>query len=195
MNYTVVHDPPGDGSYAYLDDSMSISGVVHGMTQKINDVEIPVYPSPWSTERKIANIDFEKNPDSDTEFKDLEEKGLIGYRNSEPTLGHFSYAAAAELLTGSVIVAIGGGFGYALQLVEIGVKASVMPAVGMKDETWKGMVQYEISPSRRLKTPSGDTLPDLLGPGKGDIYFGEGWTLGLQTEPFTSWIYLTITRR
>jgi len=32
-----------------------------------------------------------------------------------------------------------------------------------------------------LETPSGDELTDILGPGKGDIYFGEGWTLGFQT--------------
>jgi len=178
VNYTVLHDPPGDGSYAYLNDSMSISGIVAGMTHKINDVEVPVYPSPWSTERKIKDVKFEKDPDSDTEFDDLGEgEGLLGYRNSDPTLGHFSYAAALEVGTGAAVVVL-GPFGYILQVVKLGVKAAAITPVTTKT----GIVQYEVSPSRSLKTPSGDTLPDLLGPGKGDIYFGEGWTLGLQTK-------------
>ena len=55
------------------------------MTLKINDEEIPVYPSPWSTEREIRDVEFEKEPDSDTEFKDLEEKGLFpGHRLNIP---------------------------------------------------------------------------------------------------------------
>ena len=44
------------------------------------------------------------------------------------------------------------------------------------------MVQYEISPNRRIETPSGDELPDLVGPGRGDVYYGEGWTLSLQNK-------------
>ena len=176
VNYTVLHDPPGDGSHAYLNDSMSISGIVAGMKHKIDDEEIPVYPSPWSTERKIKDVDFEEDDD-------LKEKGLIGYRDSKPTLGVFAFTAAMELATGGGIVYIGGPAGYALHLVKFLATAPTMTVVGLKDEMLKGMgVQYEISPSRRLKTPSGDTLPDLLGPGKGDIYFGEGWTLGLQTK-------------
>jgi len=177
VNYTVLHDPPGDGSYAYLNDDMSISGIVQGMTHKINDVEVPVYPSPWSTERKIRDVKFEKEPDSDTEFDDLEDKGLLGYKNSDPTGGHFTWVAGLELATGGGIVAM-GPIGYVFQVAKLGVKAGSLAGVGSKT----GMVQYEISPSRSLKTPSGDTLPDLLGPGKGDVYFGEGWTLGLQTK-------------
>jgi len=37
-----------------------------------------------------------------------------------------------------------------------------------------GIVQYEVNPTTHLETPSGDSLTDLVGPGKGDIYFGEG---------------------
>ncbi len=177
VNYTVLHDPPGDGSYAYLDDSMSISGIVFGMKLKINDVEIPVYPSPWSKEREIRDVEFEKDPDSDTEFKDLGEKGLLGYENSDSTLGHFTWVAVLELASGAAIYTM-GPIGYVFQVAKLGAKAGSLGGVGSNT----GMVQYEVSPSRRLKTPSGDTLPDLLGPGKGDIYFGEGWTLGLQTK-------------
>ncbi|MBM3239117.1 T9SS type A sorting domain-containing protein [Candidatus Poribacteria bacterium] len=177
VNYTVLHDPPGDGSNAYLDDSMTIKGLVAGLQVKLNDVEIPVYPSPWRTERKIKDFEFEKDPDSETEFKDLKDKGLLGYRNSDPTLGHFTWAAVVEAVGGAYVVSLGPG-GYAIQLVKMGVKAAAITPVSVD----AGIVQFEVSPSRHLETPSGDELPDLLGPGKGDIYFGEGWTLGLQTK-------------
>ena len=177
VNYTVLHDPSGDGSYAYLDDSMTIKGLVTGLQLKLNDVEIPVYPSPWSTERKIKNFDFPKTDDDEGDFKDMKNKGLLGYRNSDQALGHFTYAAAIEAGTGAGIVAL-GPLGYALQLGKVAVKAAAITPVTVST----GIVQYEVSPIRHLETPSGDELPDLLGPGKGDIYFGEGWTLGLQTK-------------
>ena len=56
INYTVLHDPPGDGSYSFLDESMSIKGIIFGMDIKIKDEEIPVYPSPWSKEREGGGI-------------------------------------------------------------------------------------------------------------------------------------------
>ncbi|MCK4597324.1 hypothetical protein KAU04_04760, partial [bacterium] len=177
VNYTVLHDPPGDGSYSYLDDSMVIKGLVTGMQIKIEDEEIPVYPSPWRDEREVKDFEFESDPDSDTEFKDMKDKGLLGYRNSDPTLGHFTWAAGLEIASGAGIVAL-GPMGYALQVVKMGAKAAAITPVGLS----QGVVQYEVSPNRHLETPSGDELPDLLGPGKGDIYYGEGWTLGLQTK-------------
>ena len=58
-----------------------------------------------------------------------------------------------------------------------------VPDAIVRDGIMKGVgIQYEISPNRHLETPSGDELTDLLGPGKGDIYYGEGWTLGLQDK-------------
>ena len=180
VNYTVLHDPPGDGSYAFLDDALNISGMVLGMQIRIRDREIPVYPSPWRTERWVFGHHFAGSlggdPDSDTNFRDMEDKGLLGYRNSVPTLAAFSLAARLEGLTGAAIVAL-GPVGYVLQLAQVGIKAAAITAAGTF-----GAVQYEVSPARRLETPSGDEMPDLLGPGKGDIYFGEGWTLGLQTK-------------
>ena len=177
VNYIVLHDPPGDGSYSYLDDSAVIRGIVYGMKIKVEDKEVPVYPSPWSYERKIEDFKFEKEPGPGTEYKDMESKGLLGYRNSEPTLGHFTWVATLEALSGAAIALAVGPLGYAFQLVKVCSKAGSMVATGPR-----AMIQYEVSPGRRLETPSGDELPDLLGPGRGDIYFGEGWTLGLQTK-------------
>jgi len=180
VNYTVLHDPPGDGSYCYLDDSMTIKGMVRGLQLKLNDREIPVYPSPWSNERAVKDFDFEFAKEGDAyerDFKDMKDKGLLGYRNSDPTAGRFILGAAIESLTGAGVVAL-GPFGFAAQLAQLGVKVGVMNVEG----TSSGIVQFEVSPNRHLETPSGDELADLLGPGKGDIYFGEGWTLGLQTK-------------
>ena len=89
---------------------------------------------------------------------------------------HFAWGAALEALTGAAIVAL-GPVGYVLQFIKLGAKATALTAC--EDYTF---VQYEVSPKRHLETPSGDELPDLEGPGKGDIYYGEGWTLGLQTK-------------
>jgi hypothetical protein len=176
MNYTVLHDPPGDGSYSYLDDCMTIKGIVSGMKIKINDEEIPVYPSPWRDERTIEEYYIYNSETQKWEYNlpsDLESSGLLGYRDSDPTLGHFTWVALLDVGTGAGIVAL-GPLGYALQVVKLALKAGILADADI--------VQYEVSPNRHLETPSGDELPDLLGPGKGDIYYGEGWTLGLQTK-------------
>ncbi|MFC1526286.1 FlgD immunoglobulin-like domain containing protein [Candidatus Latescibacterota bacterium] len=179
VNYTVLHDPPGDGSYAFLSDALSVSGIVVGMQMKIDDTEVPVYPSPWSAERSVDGFAFSDTIGVDTPFRDMRSKGLLGTRSTMPSAAHFSYSAVAEGAVGAGLVALGPA-GYVLQLVKLGgMTASLAP------ETYpvgRGIVQYEVSPGRALETPSGDEIPDLLGPGKGDIYFGEGWTLGLQTK-------------
>jgi hypothetical protein len=177
VNYTVLHDPPGDGSYAYLDDAMTIKGLVTGMQIKINDETIPVYPSPWRDERSIDDFEFEKSPTDTSTARNLGTKGLLGYQDSDPTVGHFIWAAALEAVTGAAVV-VTGPVGYAIQIVKLGVKTAAIEPVG----TSAGVVQYEVSPTRHLETPSGDEQSDLLGPGRGDIYYGEGWTLGLQTK-------------
>ncbi|RKY05206.1 hypothetical protein DRP77_01660, partial [Candidatus Poribacteria bacterium] len=176
VNYLVLHDPPGDGSYAYLDDSVSTKGLVVGLQIKIREEVIPVYPSPWSKEREVKDFSFGKEEGEESEY-DMQDRGLLGYRDSVPTLGHFTWAAVVETATGAGIVAL-GPLGYALQLAKLGAKAASITPVG----TSSGIVAYEVSPGRRLETPSEDEFPDILGPGKGDIYFGEGWTLGLQTK-------------
>ena len=170
VNYMVLHDPPGDKSYAYIDDTLTMKGIVGDMQLTIEDQEIPVYPSPWSTEREIKDADFGEIEKSD---QNLGDKGLLGYRDSDPTLGHFAAHATLEALSGAGIVAL-GPVGYALQLVKTGAIAGALAG--------SSKIQYEVSPNRYIETPSGDELPDIMGPGKGDIYFGEGWTLGLQTK-------------
>ncbi|MBI1923309.1 T9SS type A sorting domain-containing protein [Candidatus Poribacteria bacterium] len=180
VNYLVLHDPPGDGSYASFEDSLTVKGIVSGMT--INDKigtahKTPVYPSPWSDERKINGVKFEKEPDNPSEsgFQDLGNKGLLGGRKSNSATGAFLIALPVEAATG-LLVALTGPLAYAAQLIKLPILA-----LSIADPA-AGVVQYEISPNRKLKTASGDTLTDLVGPGKGDIYFGEGWTLGLQTR-------------
>ena len=181
VNYTVLHDPPGDGSYAYLDDSMTLKGIVSGMTLMIDEKEIPVYPSPWRDERKVDDFKFEDDPDSGTEFKDMKDKGLLDTRDHPvPAAGAFTIAAVLEAASGALLV-WSGPLAFAIQVVKIPILG-----VGLSSGTaipgHTGVVQYEVSPNRHLETPSGDELSDLVGPGKGDIYFGEGWNLALQSK-------------
>ena len=194
VNYTVLHDPPGDGSYAYLDDKLTVRGMVKDLTIRINSAynagkaqteyaDIPVYPSPWSSERTLDGFDFGEDPDNpDPEDFDLEDRGLLGYRDPENMTGYFIAGSLLEAYTGGLTMLSGpAGYAgrlakYAISAAKFGTGGSVLPGIHF--------VQYEISPQRTLRTPSGDTLPDILGPGKGDVYFGEGWTLGLQTKHF-----------
>merc|ERR1712096_316208 len=167
VNYLVLHDPPGDESYSYLDDSMRIKGMLNDVTLRVNDVDIPVYPSPWSVERNIDGVDFDEIKSSN---QNLANRGLLGYRDSDPTLSHFTWAASAEGAAGMGFVAA-GPYGYALHIAKM-----ASTAVGLASGQ---AIQYEVSPNRRLETPSDD---NLVGPGKGDIYYGEGWTVGLQLK-------------
>jgi hypothetical protein len=183
INYGVLHDPPGDGSYAYFDETLTTTGVIRGMNLRLADgARVPVYPSPWSQERTIDGVNFEDDQErrlTENAIPDLEDRGLIGRRNlgSDNTAGAaFAIAATVESATGAAIVAT-GSLGYALQIVKV---ATVLGGISVADRG--AIVQYEVSPSRRVETPSGDELPDLLGPGRGDTYWGEGWTLGLQTK-------------
>ena len=183
INYLVLHDPPGDESFAYIDDSLTMKGLVGSMTLEIDDEEISVYPSPWSGERKIKGVVWKEVWEVDEQgnrvvvkqpkVQDLGPKGLIGYKDSDPAVGWFGLAALAEVGVGAGVVAL-GPLGYAIQLVKMVGLTAVLDA--------GPHVQYEVSPNRHLETPSGDELPDLMGPGRGDIYFGEGWMLGLQTK-------------
>jgi len=181
VNYTVLHDPPGDGSYSYLDDSIKLKGIVSGMTLTIGEAKIPVYPSPWRDERKVADFSFEKEPSSSTTFKDLEGKGLMGSdRTVTPAIGAFMLTGLAEAGVAAANF-LTGPFAFITQVALIPILGVSLEA-GTAIPGVTGVVQYEVSPSRHLETPSGDSLPDLMGPGKGDIYVGEGWTLGLQTK-------------
>jgi len=183
VNYTVLHDPPGDGSYSYLDDTLSLKGIVSGMTIKIDEKEVPVYPSPWRDEREVDDFEFKKDPDAtgDEDFKDMEDKGLLDSREHPvPAAATFTLAAIAEAATGALTV-WAGPLAFAAQIAKIPILGVSLEA-GTAIPGYTGILQYEVSPTRHLETPSGDELPDLLGPGKGDIYIGEGWTLGLQTK-------------
>ncbi len=178
VKYMVLHDPPGDASYSYLEDTMTAKGVVTGMKIKLKDRDIPVYPSPWSVERTIVDdnidVDFDNIKEED---KDLGKQGLLGNRDSISSGGVFAIAATVELAVGSTVVLIGPA-AYALQVAKFPVAAGLLGT--------EAFVQYEVSSSRSLETAIEDeiskAIPDVMGPGKGDIYFGEGWTVGLQTK-------------
>ncbi len=183
VNYIVLHDPPGDDSYSYLDDTMTIKGILDGVTMRAKDgTEIPVHPSPWSTERSFGDAgDWQITSDSKdlsditTSDKDIGTKGLLGYRDPDGVAGAFTGAAFIEAAVGGITVAT-GPLGYAIQLYKLPVTG-----VALSNE----LVQYEVSAGRKLATPVEDEIddvPDKMGPGKGDLYYGEGWTLGLQTK-------------
>jgi len=169
INHLILHDPPGDGSYSYLEDSMTTKGYVWGMeffpdTYQMHVQGVPVYPSPWSHERTSI---------------DLEDNAVVDARVPVWTAGAgFVPAAAIETATGALAVAT-GPIAWGIQLIK---SAVFVAAREFGAAVPVGMVQYEISPNRRLQTPAGDDLSDLVGPGKGDIYYGEGWTVGLQTK-------------
>ena len=169
VNYFVLHDPPGDASYSYLDDSMTFKGIIADMQITAGDAEIAVYPSPWSEERDIDGVNYKSVTESN---QDLGNKGLLGNHYAGSASIAFAAAAVIEAGTGAGIT-ITGPAGYGIAAAKIAATMAVL-------ET--GVVQYEISPARHLETASGDELPDLMGPGNGDIYYGEGWTLALQTK-------------
>ena len=142
------------------------------MTIQANNVEIPVYPSPWSVERNIDGVNYETIQET---TQDLKNHGLLGYENPYPTGAAFGIASAVELGVGAAVVAL-GPVGFALQVVKLAAAIGIVAS--------GSIVQYEISPSRHLETNSSDEsdIADLMGPGKGDLYYGEGWTLALQTK-------------
>ncbi len=82
INYLVLHDPPGDGSYSFIDDSLTVKGIVSNMqirprnTHSVRglDQDIPVYPAPWSLERNIHGV-------AERGLDDLEDKGLLRQKN------------------------------------------------------------------------------------------------------------------
>ena len=72
INYLVLHDPPGDGSYAFVEDDLIVKGIVSNMTIRPQELgDIGVFPAPWSVERSIDGVDYE-------ETDDLEGNGLLG---------------------------------------------------------------------------------------------------------------------
>ena len=206
VNYTVLHDPPGDDSYSYLDDDAVIRGAIQNMSISFPDPggdfnAIPVYPAPWS-ERDIEGFDDDAT--------DLGDKGLLDTRGSKSEFGD-DYDSAAQ----NYMANIGMRFGITAGKMGLGALAGkVLPKISMKLAKWAGpaaaiasyplavaftfkdaailkegtnsrgyitpQIQYEVRPRQRMETPKGDTAPDLVGPGKGDIYIGEGWTLILR---------------
>ena len=178
INYTVLHDPPGDGSYSFLDDTITLRGFVKDMQISVDGDEmedVDVYPSHWDDVKEIEDWD-------DADKKDnLEDKGLLGNRDPENMTGYFAAGSILEVGTQASSIFVPGALGWFFRFAKLGTSISKF-ATGGTVLPGINFVQYEISANTRLQTPSGDSLPDILGPGKGDIYFGEGWTIGLQTK-------------
>jgi len=178
INYTVLHDPPGDGSYSYLDDTVTLRGFVKDMQIEVDEYgmeNVDVYPSHWDSVKEIEDWDDADKND------DLEDKGLLGHRDAENMTGYFIAGSVLEVGTQASSIFVPGALGWFFRFAKLGTSISKF-ATGGAVLPGVNFVQYEISADTRLQTPSGDSLPDILGPGKGDIYFGEGWTLGLQTK-------------
>ncbi len=180
MNYSVLHDPPGDGSYSYFEDTARIKGMISNMQIRVpadwdwsrlsmDYPSIPVYPAPWSDNREYLPGDLEK-------------VRLLDDQDPKNMQGYFVAGALIEAYKGGLSLLV-GPYAYLVRLAGVGITmakiatgASVVPGIHF--------LQYQVTPTRRIQTPVGDTLPDQLGPGKGDVYFGEGWTLALQEKYF-----------
>ena len=171
VNYFVLHDPPGDCSYSYLEDTMTVKGVLGNMKITVGDQEISVYPSPWSVERNIDGVNYEELNKSG---QDLGNNGLLDYHDADGVGTKFSTGASIELGIGATTVAL-GPYGFILAVAKMATTKSGLESTEI--------VQYEVSPTRYLQTNAEDEyLSDLMGPGKGDLYYGEGWTLALQSK-------------
>ncbi len=230
INYLVLHDPPGDGSYSYIDDSLTVKSFMWnthleiGMDRKT----VPVYPEMWSGERWIKgnmwnNSWIGEMTGNKDKFQDLEGKGILSskegadiglvvwpfltdaaieyglsaiaagvYKCQDKIIEQFEkkapVAAASTALAGGAAGVAAAAAGDAVQSVS--TAAQIITSI-IYLGAWAGKaagiaagpgIQYDVTPTRHLETPSGDELPDQIGPGKGDVYYGEGLALGLQSK-------------
>ena len=167
VNHFVLHDPPGDQSYSYLNDSMTLKGIVTNMKLTARDGStMTVYPSPWTGQR----AGLTKSLTADGKQALLDDK----YATQTSADTKFVTLSAAEMGRSAAMAALAGPAGYAVQIANMAASWGIMDS--------EMGIQYSISPSREIKTGSGESIPDLVGPGKGDVYYGEGWTLGLQQK-------------
>ena len=160
VNYLALHDPPGDNSYAYLEDSFLSQGmqVFIELNEPEEDGSPRVYPSPWNPTDGDAGSDGKiRQPRS----------------GDVDVVVPFSVAAAIELASGAALSLSPGLVSYAVAVAKFGVNTAVVAT-----ETFG---QYEVSVNRRVQTPDSDA-PALVGPGKGDVYFGEGLTVTTQDK-------------
>ena len=188
VNYFVLHDPPGDGSYSYIDDTLVIKGIIAGLKiRNKSGQDIMVYPSPWSEERQIFSgfdqVNFDEIAADD---QDLDKDGILQPRTTIPASAAFGIGSVYQGAKGALLIGAGiVGLAIPLQIVDFGLMEVFMTS-DLSDLIPQlqavGIVQFEISPSRHLETPSGDSVSDAMGPGKGDVYYGEGMTVALQMK-------------
>ena len=111
---------------------------------------MPVYPSPWTYERDIEG--FKKTK----EFEDLGNRGLLSADRVMGGDALFWAMGAEEAARGALVAGVTylvPGLMVPAQLANMAIQFGLMNAWG---------IQYEITPNRRLETPSGDEMPDLM---------------------------------
>ena len=107
VNYLVLHDPPGDGSYSFTDDSLTVKGIITNMKIQAKDGDIPVFPAPWRVERDIDGADF-------SQLEGVAGHGLLGNRDTETAEARFREAATFEGLAGAGTV-VAGPYGFLIR--------------------------------------------------------------------------------
>jgi len=193
INYLVLHDPPGDGSKSFIDDSLTVKGIVNNMQIRPQGTvgnnglnrDLRVFPAPWSIEREVRQRGWDEEEEEYGQFYlDYDEttgaKGLLGNKDFDNAEVRFREGAVAESLIGGATVAM-GPLSMFIQIIAASIiPPNFSPLDNHGEPGVASFIQYEIRVNRHLETPSGDSSSELLGPGKGDVYLGEGWTLGFQ---------------
>ncbi|MBI4848801.1 MAG: T9SS type A sorting domain-containing protein [Nitrospirae bacterium] len=189
-NYLVLHDPPGDGSYSYIDETLTLSRYIWGVELQIGEIKSQVYPDLWHTNRWLADdpniVLWPFLANTAIEYG-LGAIAAIIYKNIDDVVDTFEKAGGSLGFWGGgpVVNAAGKTVQCIGKLTQLGIGIVSLAAwTGKATALATGLsgFQYDVSPNRHLETPSGDELPDLLGPGKGDVYYGEGLTIGLQSK-------------
>ncbi|MDA1191958.1 MAG: hypothetical protein O3A46_09790, partial [Candidatus Poribacteria bacterium] len=146
---------------------------------------ISVVPAPWKTERNsnTSVAEFGGHSLDGGDDHDLGRVGLLSYENNALDTAGAQFGLGAVRTGAFGFFAVAGG-PIAVPVLFAGVAGNAAD-IATGGGPGSNYVQYEVSPSRMFRTPSEDEiddLPDKMGPGKGDLYYGEGWTIGLQTR-------------
>ncbi|HEX30042.1 TPA: T9SS type A sorting domain-containing protein [Candidatus Poribacteria bacterium] len=217
VNYLVLHDPPGDDSYSYIDDTGVIRGAIRSMQLSFNGNWIAMHPligdASWST--RSIDPAFEENEgrwlldvyrDDDVGSAATNYRVSLGLRfgiiGGKVLVGGIGFATKSKLTTyltgklagtlsqkfvkqtmGKLATGVGAAFSAISFIVNAGRQFQYANDLEERTDSavrFMPMIQYEVRPTQRLQTPRGDKTPDMLGPGRGDVYFGEGWRLLLR---------------
>ena len=191
ITYFVLHDPPGDGSYSYVDETMTFKGIVDGMTFKLPYGGLNVYTDLFGY--WLSSDESEVKVYPSLAIRDKDNVGLIGSRESTDAGTIFYTEIAREgvkMITEAAVGPLLKNIPLINKVFETGaekvvvwiVKKGASYGAGYGFGSFFGLndqVQYEITPTTSVQTPESDD-PQILGPGAGDVYYGEGWIIGFQ---------------